>query len=108
MFDWIIEIPHISQNLFCGALGAILIAFYQIYSNIPDIEAILSNVSSKKNPTTNSSFTVIFKILSRVIISIGCAAFVSAFLVRPQESYGAIITGMTWTTVVKNLTQDKK
>lgn len=108
MFDWIKEIPNISQNLFCGALGAILIAFYQIYNNIPDVEAILSDATSRTKSNSNSAFKIIFKLFFKLIISVGCAAFVSAFLVRPQESYGAIITGMTWTTVVRNLTQDKK
>lgn len=106
MLDWIKDIPGVEQNLVCGAIGAILIVFYQIYNSMPDIEAILTQNVEVNNSSHIFSKTLI--LVFKISISVGCASIVAAFLVRPQETYGAIITGMTWTSVVKNLIQVKK
>ena len=102
MFEWIDKIPHLSQNLFCGGLGALFIVLYRVYNVLPDVRALVNPISGTIG-TGRPPMSLILPFLLKVTISIGCAAFVSGFLVRPQESYGAIITGMTWTTVIKNL-----
>jgi len=107
VIDSLSRIPNLSQNLFCGGLGALFIVLYRLYEVLPDIQAVLNPPA---NPAKNRgpSVVLIFLFIGKVILLIGCAAFVSGLLVRPQESYGAIITGMTWTTVTKNLIGAKR
>lgn len=104
--DWINEILNLERNLVCGAIGALIVIMYQVYMMLPDFKAeIYTNLNGDGSISwVGVSLALFFKSL----ISISAGAFVTALLIRPEESYGAFLTGMTWVTVVKELIGDRK
>lgn len=103
MFNWILEIPNLYQNFLCGSIGAFIVALYQIYRSGPGIEALLAQVSENVSTPKISKKRIILKIVFKILLSIIGGALVSALLIRPQESFGAIVTGMTWTIVIEKI-----
>src|SRR5262245_53751512 len=99
MLDWLYKIPNLSQNLACGALGAGIVVLYELYKVLPDMKAVVQQETPPRL-STHFTFTITALVILRVGIALILGAFVSALLVRPQETYGALVTGMTWSTVL--------
>lgn len=100
MFTWLTEITNLNQNFICGGIGATMVVIYQLYLMLPDISADLFVV--KNNQTTRFLIPITILLL-KIAISIFGGAIVTALLIRPEATYGAFISGMTWTTIMKNL-----
>lgn len=100
MFTWLTEIITFKQNFICGGIGATLVAIYQLYQMLPDISADIFRV---KNNQETRFFIPITLLILKIAISIFGGAIVTALLIRPEETYGALLSGMTWTTIMKNL-----
>ena len=98
--NWLIGIPNLDVNLFFGGLGAILVVLYQIDQLIPDIRALLDAPNDTRIPMSRIATGLLLFSL-KVVISVAGGSLVAGFLIRPQETYGAIVAGMTWTAAVR-------
>ncbi len=95
------ELPNLHRDLFFGGLGALLLLMYQVYGALPDIQASMVN-QSEDVYHLSSVLRVLLIIILKLLISVLAGAMVSAFLIRPDESYGAILAGMTWTAAIRS------
>lgn len=102
MFNWLTDIANLERNVTCGGVGALIVIIYQLYKLLPDIRAEM--FYKKQRPEAQRGWLFCTFILAvKVVCSIIGAAAVTGLLIRPEETYGALLTGMTWTTVVKEL-----
>ncbi len=106
MFDvvakGIVNIPNLEQNTFFGALGALVLEVTKIHETLPDIQAVRKPGQSHEWPGHP-----IHLVFLKSIISISLGAFVAALLIRPQEFYGAIISGITWQTIIRGIMEQR-
>jgi hypothetical protein len=102
--DYLPTIANFKLNAASSAFGAILVIFYQLFKAMPDINADLFVV---RQAPKHHFLAPIGVIAIKGLISILGAALVTAFLIRPSESYGAFLSGMTWTAVVESFLRKK-
>lgn len=102
MPEWLSEVQHLERNFAFGVVGALLVVLYQIHRALPDIQAHVS-VPLTTRPSVRTGISVFAVLLMRVIVSVFGAALVASLLVRPEQGYGAIVAGMTWTVTVRTL-----
>jgi len=107
MFDWLKDIPNLDRNVVCGSIGALIVIMFQLYNSIPEIRADIYTSKSQKQKERPVSQSLLL-VLSKALLSVICASLVTALLIRPEENYGALITGMTWPTVIKGILNEKK
>jgi hypothetical protein len=109
MSEWLHLGPNVAQNAVAGAVGGIVVILYQLYKLLPDIQSVDSpGLAPPHIPPRRTNKRRIALVCLKAVISVLLAAFASGVLVRPQEIVGAIITGMTWQNVFKNLIENRQ
>lgn len=103
--EYLPTIQNLKPNVFCGGLGAVLVIVYQLFKVLPDIKAELFD---RKEGPKRRFLIPLLVIAIKSILSIFGAALVTGFLIRPAESYGAFLSGMTWTALVQQFLKEKE
>ena len=107
MWNWITDIAFWDRNLICGGVGALLVVAYQLYNALPDIQANLFSTNEASWDARRFCFALVC-VLLKGALSVACGGLVTALLIRPEENYGAFITGMTWPVIVKRLVNESQ
>lgn len=102
MFDFLNNIEHLDRNLVCGAIGAFTVVMYQITNSLPKLSSDLY-FNSPSKLTFGSVIRGVGVVLLTTLFSLILGAVVTALFIRPAESLGAFLTGLTWPAVLRSL-----